>query len=66
MDMENNLYRIERKMFYKELQSLFEALSSVNYVIVKGEVLSQQIYGKYHKRQSSDIDILIDKKCKVT
>ena len=60
--MEDKLYRLERKLLYKELQPLFEVLSSVRYAVVKGEVLSQQIYGVPDRRRSSDIDILIDKK----
>ena len=60
--MEDKLYKIERKLLYKELQPLFETLSSVRYAVVKGEVLSQQIYGVPDRRRSSDIDILIDKK----
>jgi hypothetical protein len=60
--MTDNLYKIERKILYKELEPLFEALSSVRYAVVKGEVLSQQIYGVPDRRRSSDIDILIDKK----
>lgn len=61
MGMVDNLYTIERKILYKELKPLFEALSFVNYAVIKGEVLSQQIYGVPNKRRSSDIDILIDK-----
>lgn len=61
MSIGNDLYTIERKILYKELRPLFEALSSVNYAVVKGEVLSQQIYGVPDRRRSSDIDILIDK-----
>ena len=61
MSTADNLYTIERKILYKELKPLFEAMSSVNYAVVKGEVLSQQIYGVPDKRRSSDIDILIDK-----
>lgn len=62
MNVTDNLYKIERKILYKELEPLFAALSSVRYAVVKGEVLSQQIYGVPDKRKSSDIDILIDKK----
>lgn len=61
MSMVDNLYIIGRKILYKELKPLFEAMSSVNYAVVKGEVLSQQIYGVPDRRRSSDIDILIDK-----
>ena len=60
--MAENLYMIERKILYKELEPLFAALSSIRYAVVKGEVLSQQIYGVPNRRRSSDIDILIDKK----
>ena len=60
--MRDKLYKIERKLLYKELEPLFAALSSVRYAVVKGEVLSQQIYGVPDRRRSSDIDILIDKK----
>ena len=58
----DGIYIIQRKLFYKELQPLFDALSSVRYAVIKGEVLSQQIYGVPDRRKSSDIDILIDKK----
>ena len=60
--MIDKLYKLERKLLYKELQPLFEALSSVRYAVVKGEVLSQQIYGVPDRRKSNDIDILIDKR----
>ena len=56
----DGIYIIQRKLFYKELQPLFDALSSVRYAVIKGEVLSQQIYGVPDRRKSSDIDILID------
>lgn len=57
----DSFYRIQRKILYKELEPLFIALSSINYAVVKGEVLSQQIYGSTDKRRPSDIDILVDK-----
>ncbi len=59
--MNDRLYIIGRKILYKELEPLFEALSSIRYAVVKGEVLSRQIYGVSDKRKSSDIDILIDR-----
>lgn len=62
LTMENKLYRIGRKLLYKELEPLFESLSSIRYAVIKGEALSQQIYGVPDRRRSSDIDILIDKK----
>ena len=60
--MMDKLYKIERKLLYKELQPLFEGLSIVRYAVIKGEVLSNQIYGVPDQRMSNDIDILIDKK----
>ena len=62
LTMENKLYRIGRKLLYKELEPLFESFSSIRYAVIKGEALSQQIYGVPDRRRSSDIDILIDKK----
>lgn len=61
MDIADSLYEIERKILYKELKPLFEALVYRDYAVVKGEALSQQIYGCINRRRSSDIDILIDK-----
>lgn len=61
MDIADSLYEIERKILYKELKPLFDALIYRDYAVVKGEVLSQQIYGSINRRRSSDIDILIDK-----
>lgn len=60
--MIDKLYNIKRKIFYREIQPLFDSLAEVRYSVVKGEVLSQQIYGFPDRRKSSDIDILIDKK----
>lgn len=60
--MTDNIYKVGRKILYKELEPLFVALSPIRYAVVKGEVLSQQIYGVPDRRRSSDIDILIDKK----
>lgn len=59
--MMDNIYFAQRKTLYKELKPLFESFASANYAIIKGEVLSKQIYGVPDKRRSSDIDILIDK-----
>lgn len=64
MDKENivaDIYLIGRKMIYKELKSVWEAMTGVNYAVVKGEALSQQIYGEPNMRRSGDVDILIDK-----
>lgn len=60
--MREKLYKIERKLLYKELEPIFASLSSVRYAVVKGEVLSQQIYGVPDRRRPGDIDILIDRK----
>ena len=60
--MIDELYLFGRNLFYKELRPLFEKLATIKYAVVKGEVLSQQIYGKPNKRKSNDIDILVDKK----
>ena len=61
MTIGDDLYTIERKILYKKLRPSFEAVSPVNYAVVKGEVLSQQIYRVPDRRRTSDIDILIDK-----
>lgn len=61
MDIADSLYEIERKILYKELKPLFEALVYRDYAVVKGEALSQQIYGCINRRRSSDIDILMTK-----
>lgn len=55
--MKDNVYKISRQILYKELQPLFEALSVVRYAVVKGEALSNQIYGVPDRRRSCDIDI---------
>lgn len=60
--MNNQIYIVSRKILFSELNELFMALSNVRYAVVKGDVLSQQIYGVPYKRHSRDIDILIDKK----
>lgn len=55
------IYMIGRKMLYRELEPVWEAMSGINYAVVKGEALSQQIYGDPGMRRSGDVDILIDK-----
>lgn len=52
---------IERKLLYKELEPFFKSLECIDYAVIKGEALSQQIYGIPNKRNSSDIDILVNK-----
>lgn len=51
-----------RKCFYCDCYTCIAALlkdTSLNYAIIKGEVLSKQIYKRVGQRCSSDIDILI-------
>ena len=60
--MKDDLYYVGRKILYKELEPVWKTLSCVNYAVIKGEVLSQQIFSVPWRRQSNDIDILIDKK----
>lgn len=59
--MISSLYKIEREVLYNEMARVFDLLQTTRYAIVKGEVLSQQIYGVPDKRRSSDIDIIIEK-----
>ena len=62
MNVLDDLYFVKRKLLYRELHSIWDRLTSINYAIVKGEALSCQIYDEPWKRRSTDIDILIDKK----
>lgn len=41
---------------------MWSGLKPIQYAVVKGDVLSQQIYSRPDMRESSDIDILIEKK----
>ena len=59
--MISSLYKIEREVLYNEMARVFDLLQTTRYAIVKGEVLSQQIYGVPDKRRSSDSDIIIEK-----
>lgn len=61
MISEKGIYLIGRKILYKELAPVWEAMSSIRYAVVKGEALSQQIYGRPDMRRSCDVDILVDK-----
>jgi len=58
---EEDIYLIGRKILYKELAPVLEAMSSNRHAVVKGEALSQQIYGRPDIRRSCDVDILVDK-----
>ena len=55
-------YLISRRLLYNEIAPLWENLTNINYAVIKGEVLSQQIYNDPGKRHSCDIDILVDKR----
>lgn len=49
------------KLLYSELGIVFPKLRSVQYAVIKGEPLSNLIYGRPYMRKSTDVDILIDK-----
>ena len=57
-----NLNKLQRIILYDEVKPITHLLQNIRYAVVKGEVLSQHIYGVPDKRRSSDIDILIDRK----
>lgn len=59
--MQDNLHVISRKLLYKELMPVWNELALIRYAVVKGDILSQQIYSTPDMRESSDIDILIEK-----
>ena len=44
---------------YKHAMPLFDALKDIPYAVMKGAVLSTQLYGSPFVRQSGDLDILI-------
>lgn len=44
---------------YKNIQFLLESISNIPYAIIKGAVLSEQLYHSPFTRHSGDIDILI-------
>lgn len=61
--MQDKLTRLiasaEVKERYKHAVPLFEALRDYPYAVIKGSVLSEQIYGSPFARRSGDLDILI-------
>lgn len=61
--MQDKLTRLvasaEVKERYKHAVPLFEALRNYPYAVIKGAVLSGQIYGSPFARRSGDLDILI-------
>lgn len=61
MDSKQNvLYNILKNRFTANAQ-FFKDIRSINYSLIKGEVLSLYAYGGFGKRLSSDIDILVSK-----
>lgn len=61
--MQDKLTRLvtsaEVKERYKYAAPLFEALRDYPYAVIKGAVLSEQIYGSPFARRSGDLDVLI-------
>lgn len=47
------------KVIYKECEPVFAELKDIPYAVIKGAVLSEQIYGSPALRKSGDIDLLI-------
>lgn len=62
MNIQSVLDRAARKVKYQYLINLLEQKAVFPYAIVKGEVLSCLAYGAPGKRNSGDIDVLVDKK----
>ena len=54
--------QIRNRIIFSNLRNFFEKIYHIPYVLVKGEALSIQAYGKEGKRNYSDIDILINTK----
>lgn len=55
-------YYIEGKFIFNELKDLFSKMSNIPYVLIKGEALSLQAYGKCGMRKYGDVDILTTRK----
>ena len=62
MNVQSLLDKAARKVKYQYLIDLLNRKADFSYAIVKGEVLSVLAYGAPGKRNSGDIDILVDKK----
>lgn len=54
------LQLLRNKILYLELSKLINNID-FDYVIIKGEPLSYYEYGEYGRRDSIDIDVLIDR-----
>ena len=62
MNTEALLRKAAVKVQYQYLLSLLKEKADFPYAIIKGEALSCQAFGEPGQRQSSDIDLLIEKK----
>lgn len=60
-EIKNLIPKLFMQESYMQLKEMLSAINS-HYAIMKGEVLSKQIYGSAGQRHSSDIDILISRK----
>ncbi len=62
MNLQSVLDKAARKVKYQYLIDLLNKKAAFHYAIVKGEVLSVLAFGAPGKRNSGDIDVLVDKK----
>lgn len=62
MNVQSVLDRAARKVKYQYLINLLSQKADFPYVVIKGEVLSVMAYGAAGKRNSGDIDVLVDRK----
>lgn len=62
MNVQSVLDRAARKVKYQYLINLLNQKADFPYVVIKGEVLSVMAYGAAGKRNSGDIDVLVDRK----
>lgn len=62
-DIDKLLNQFIRQRHYSNCLELFDELHNYNYAMVKGEPLSKLAFNCLNARYSSDIDILISKKC---
>ena len=62
MNVQSVLDRAARKVKYQYLINLLNQKADFPYAVIKGEVLSVMAYGAAGKRNSGDIDVLVDRK----
>ena len=62
MNVQSVLDRAARKVKYQYLINLLNQNADFPYAVIKGEVLSVMAYGAAGKRNSGDIDVLVDRK----